>query len=136
MHHKICKTIIKRQINFLGLLEHNNNFNILNHNNQWKDKFRNSKTNKLAAYNAYSKSREKTLAGGTGCIMNAEASHKIFCSGVDSSGLGRWVWAQTDGTDNNKTCSIAGYRPCIDRSNWPNTVYTQHQVALAKKKDF
>ena len=136
VHMKIIDTINKRQINYLGLLEHNNNLNVLNHHNQWKDKFRRSRTNKHAAWNVHSKSRNKILAGGTGYITNKETSHKIQKFGEDGSGLGRWVWATIDGKGTHKSCLISGCRPCEDKTDRPGTVCTQHEVVLKQKKDY
>ena len=39
-HKKTIKMVANGHLNFLGVLEHNNNLNTLNHNNWWKEKFK------------------------------------------------------------------------------------------------
>jgi hypothetical protein len=66
--------------------------------------------------------------GGTMSMSMGEMAGRMHSKGVDSSGLGRWVWQLFRGKDGITTRIYTAYRPCISQgAKKLNTVYTQHK---------
>ena len=54
--------------------------------------------------------------GGTCTIARGEITDRVFETGIDTSGLGRWSWIKLRGNDGTVTRFISTYQPCIQRN--------------------
>jgi hypothetical protein len=80
-------------------------------------------------------SQERLLFGGTTQITAGACSHQATASGVDDSGMGRWVWTLFAGQNNIKLGVLSGYRPNPDSNDRPRTVFSQQQRHLSSQND-
>ena len=72
--------------------------------------------------------------GGVASILRNKASHKVFKSGRDKSGMGRWCWTLMQGKGGIRTRFITGYRPC--KGGTPGSVYNQQAKFMVDRKDY
>eukprot|EP00978_Attheya_sp_CCMP212_P033896 scaffold139215_cov90-Attheya_sp.AAC.1 len=78
------------------------------------------------AYNKQDKlTKGDSQVGGTALISIDQAAHRALGSGIDASGLGRWVWTRFAGQGGIHLRVVQSYRPC--RSTGPSTVFAQQQ---------
>jgi len=84
-----------------------------------------------AAYNRHDKHTPTVQWGGTSLWSLNNAAHRVFDSGDDPSGLGRWSWTRYQGRSNITLRVISAYHPCA--STGPLTVYSQHQNYFDKE---
>ena len=119
------------------MAELNINFKMLGPAFQWPERFRNLPRNhSIHTYNRHDSSKKRTLFGGTAQIATGAFSHRATQSGVDETGLGRWVWSLFTGKNNVKLRVISGYRPNPDLSDRPGTVYSQQERHMRTINDF
>jgi hypothetical protein len=126
-HDQITQSMIKHKMDVLGIAEININFQQVGPTNQWKDRFKQQRTNSHCATNQHTTSKDKRVFGGTAYLTSPSASHKVEQKGEDPTKLGRWTWALLTGKQGIKTRIISGYRPIHDATNRVGTVYSQHQ---------
>jgi hypothetical protein len=85
--------------------------------------------------NQHNSSTSNLLYGGTSQIIMGSSSHRVLASGIDESGLLRWVWTLLVGKNQTKLRVISGYRPNPDSSDRTGSVYSQHECHLQSLHD-
>ena len=132
-HGQILRMIKEKQIDYYGMCEVNLNPPSLPKREQWKCRFP-GKFHTSLAYNKHSTSKHKQLYGGTACILSPTATHRCESSVADDTELGRWIVTTLQGKQGMRLKIITGYRPVQDRSNRPNSVYSQHEKHFHDQK--
>jgi hypothetical protein len=135
-HKQIHQCIKKYQLNLFGIIEVNLNFKQLGPKAQWHDRFAHApKHHSSVACNQHAFTKSRRNFGGVANISDGDFTHRVDDSGKDPSGLGRWTWTTFRGKNQVIVRIITGYRPCVDYSDKPNSVYSQHERHFATKKD-
>lgn len=120
--------ITKFQFDTVGLGELNRYWKNMAHEDQFRRRF-SGQWEHMHTRCAYNKqdtlTKGDSQVGGTALISIDQAAHRAVGSGIDASGLGRWVWTRFAGQGGKHLRVVQSYRPC--RSTGPNTVYAQHQ---------
>jgi hypothetical protein len=126
----------KHEFHFFGLIELNLNFKRLGPKAQWHDRFQRApKHHAQVAWNRHAYSKSQRIYGGVANVSDADFTHKVIASDNDPSGLGRWTWTSFRGKNQLVVRIITGYRPVVDYSDKPGSVYSQHERHLLKNKD-
>ena len=127
----------KLKCEFFGLAELNLQFNYIRSSAQWKERFRHfPRHHSIHATNRnFPKNQSPTLFGGVGQFSFSTLSHCALSSGIDPTGLGRWVWTRYQGRNGCTLRLITGYRPNPDHSDSTATVFSQHQRFLLEEND-
>jgi hypothetical protein len=104
---------------------------------QWHDRFQHApKHHSSVAWNQHAYTKSRRNFGGVANISDAgDFTYRVNDSDNDPSGLGRWTWTTFRGKNQIIVCVITGYPPCVDYSDKPNSVFSQHERYCAKKKD-
>ena len=71
---------------------------------------------------------------GTGVVLSYTMVPRVIDKGVDTRGLGRWIWTKLQGKEQAVTI-LSAYRPCKPSSSRVQTVYEQHTRALLVLSD-
>lgn len=125
---QLAEAIRHSQADFMGLMEINLNFPHLPPMKQWKDQLRHLPPHHtIQAYNIHNTHPHRRLFGGTANICMA--TQRVINSGTDPRSLGRWTWTTLQGIQ-RKIHIVTAYRPVLDRTNNPGTVYSQQEVHL------
>ena len=121
----------------LGLTEINLNLKHLPSSNQWSERVRKFPANSnIAATNEYANFNDpKNLAGGVAMFSFNTMKARTLDKGVDTSGLGRWVWTRYKGRNNLIFRVVTGYRPVADGGDGTYTVFSQQEAVLKCKND-
>jgi hypothetical protein len=91
-HQQIGTVIKETKSDVLGLAELNLNFPVMGPAFQWSERFQMLYRNhSIHMCNKHDSSKKRTLFGGTAQISSDACSHRATKSGIDKSGLGRWV---------------------------------------------
>jgi len=114
------------QFSYFGIQELNLHDRILPPSQEWKHQHFNL-LHSAAATNQQNPSKRKVLHGGTAHFLDAHVTIRQFDNGQDNTLLGRWIWTLLRGRNGIQVRVICGYRPVIDTSNRPHTVYSQHE---------
>jgi hypothetical protein len=127
-HELLLDGISKSNFGLFGIQEINLNFTALEATAQWKRRFRSFQGFTTSTSNTHSNSQSKVLHGGNALFLQPTLTIRNQGSGHDPSGLGRWSWILLEGKQGMQTRVISGYRPVIDRSDRPSSVFSQHQL--------
>jgi hypothetical protein len=102
-HQQIKTAIQETESDATGLVELNLNLDILGPTFQWAEQFRNLHRNhSVHTVNRHDSSKKRILFGGAAQITVGACSHRVIKSGLDESGMGRWVWTLYAGCNNKK----------------------------------
>lgn len=113
---------------YLGIQEVNLNLSICNAMGSWSRRTAKYPGFSRAFVNEHSSSEDAVLFGGTAYFVEPKLSIRLGPHGGDSSGLGRWSWITLRGKNGMQTRVVTGYRPVVDHSDRPNSVYSQHEL--------
>ena len=96
---------------------------------------------RMKSPNSYSRltnnTYEKKIAtwynrGGAAFTLHQNIKAHQSSSGVDKTGLGRWIWTRLRGKGETHTRIISAYRPCLNKGI--GTVWSQHYRYIKKEK--
>ena len=108
---------------------------LLESGNTFNDRMR------MKSPNSYSRltnnTYEKQIAtwynrGGAAFTLHQNIKAHQSSSGVDKTGLGRWIWTRLRGKGETHTRIISAYRPCLNKGI--GTVWSQHFRYIKKEK--
>ena len=86
-----------------------------------------------ASYEEYEGTAGLQYGGVTLWSMN-QAGHRVWQSGSDLTGLGRWSWTRLRGKESVSTRIITAYRPCKNTAA-PGSVWNQQKAYFEDKND-
>jgi hypothetical protein len=135
-HRQLHHSMRRHQLNVFGIIEVNLNFKVLGTKAQWADRFAHARNyHTSVAWNKHNNGTRRRNFGGVVNIADPDLSHRVISAGHDPSDLDRWTWTLFRGQHGIRVRMITGYRPCMDYSDKPGSVYSQHEYYLNKKKD-
>ena len=122
----------KIDADILGFSEFGLNPLATEQNQQWSERTRGQfETLKTRiAFNEHAQSEEPTLWGGTGIMCMNQTAARVFETGQDPTGLGRWTWMKLRGKGMILRV-VSVYRPCDSKG--PTSVAGQHRLVLLEE---
>lgn len=130
----LFKFIPSKGFSFLGVQEVNLNLSKCTASGSWSRRTAKYSGFSHASVNIHSSSEDQVLYGGTACFVEPKLQIRLGVHGSDPSGLGRWSWITLLGRQGIRTRVITGYRPVIDKSDKPNSVYSQQELYWKEAK--
>ena len=120
----------KTQLDKMGFSEFGLNPLALTSHQQWSERSRGQfeMLKSRISFNEHIQGTEPTLWGGTGIMCLNRTAARVFKSGQDPTGMGRWTWMRLRGKGMNLRIASV-YRPC-DSSGPTSVSGQQHTVLL------
>jgi endonuclease/exonuclease/phosphatase family metal-dependent hydrolase len=120
------------QPDIMGFSEFGLNPLALSRQQQWSERSRGQfeTLKSRIAFNEHVQGVEPTLWGGTGIMCMNRMAARVFETGQDPSGMGRWTWMRLRGKGMNLRI-VSVYRPCD--SSGPTSVAGQQRTILLEE---
>lgn len=134
---RLFEAIAESQIDIIGMTEINRCWHNVEEEHKWRNRTRGwwESSNNTIGYNTKDCASGAFQPGGTLLTSIDKPAHRIIDTGLDPTGLGRWVWQRYRGKHNVTLRVICAYRPCIPSTAGPNTTYSQQERYFDATKD-